>query len=104
MRNSRGGLRGIPCPDRAGATPASARSHRRKGHGEVSSPKDRPFRRMEIAAYLNPPWGDLTADARSTTRRWLEAGKSGASSSICKADRRLRDNQPWEHENVPFVT
>src|SRR5215472_15205651 len=51
MRNSRGGLSGIPCPDRAGATPASARSRRGKAHEEVSSPTDRPHRRMEISAF-----------------------------------------------------
>ena len=25
-------------------------------------------------------------------------GNRGASSSICEADRRLRDDQPWEHD------
>src|SRR5215831_4580795 len=98
MRNLRGGLRDTPCPDRACATPPSARSRRGKAHGEVSSPKDRPHWRTEIAAYLNPPSSDLTAEARSTTRRWLKVGNRGASSSICKADRRLGDDQPWEHE------
>src|SRR5215472_12964367 len=97
MKNSRGGLRDIPCRGRAGATPASARSRRGKAHGGASGTKDRPFRRTEIAAYLNPPSSDLTAEARRTTRRWLKVGNRGGSSSICSADRRLRDDQPWEH-------
>src|SRR5215470_17428334 len=98
MQNSRGGLRDIPCRGRAGATPASARSRRGKAHGRASETKDRPFRRTEIAAYLNPPSSDLTAEARRTTRRWLKVENRGASSSICSADRRLRDDQLWEHE------
>src|SRR5215831_5523587 len=98
MRNWRGGLRGIPCPDRAGAMPASARPRRGKAHGEVSAPEDRPLRRREIAACLDPPSGDVTSEVQSTTWRWLKVGNRGASSSLCEADRRLRDDQPWGHE------
>src|SRR5215472_16359279 len=78
MKNSRGGLRDIPCRGRAGATPASARSRRGKAHGRASGTKDRPFRRTEIAAYLNPPSSDLSAEARRTTRRWLKVENRGA--------------------------
>src|SRR5262249_7910736 len=41
-------------------TPASARSRRQKAHEEVSSPKNRPHRRMEISAYPSPSCSDLT--------------------------------------------
>ena len=60
MRNSRDGLGGIPSPGRAGAPPASARSHPAKVSGEAFGPKGRPFRQRVIAVYRTQPWWDLT--------------------------------------------
>src|ERR1700725_538 len=50
MRNSRGGLGGIPSPGRADAPPASARSRQVKARGQVCGRKGRPFRQRVIAA------------------------------------------------------
>src|SRR5260370_35646389 len=60
MRNSRGGLGGIPSPSRAGAPPKCARSHRAKVREQVCGRKSRPFRQREIAVYRTQPWCDLT--------------------------------------------
>src|SRR5262249_7872423 len=56
MKNSLGALHGIRSPDKAGATPASSRSHWVRVRAGAYGPKDRPSRQREIAAYPYPPW------------------------------------------------
>src|SRR5215472_5949395 len=56
MKNSPGALHGIRSPDKAGATPASSRSHWVRVRAGAYGPKDRPSRQREIAAYPYPPW------------------------------------------------
>ena len=63
MRNSRGGLGGIPFPGISGAPPAFARSRQAKAPGEVFGLKSRPSRRKVIAVYRTLPWCDLTPNS-----------------------------------------
>ena len=67
MRNPRGGLRDTQSRGRAGAKPASARFRRRKARGWVFGLRHQPARRMEIAAYPNPPCSDLTSKCTGRT-------------------------------------
>src|SRR2546423_14178303 len=106
MRNSRGGLRDIPSRGRAGEKPASARPRQGRGREQVSSPKNRPFRRREIGVYPNPTCGDLTPKRKRQDDFAVgEAATLGTGAHsreqrpAVSADRSQRDPQ-----NVPFVT
>src|SRR5438445_4589972 len=64
MRNSRGGLGDIPSPGKAGAPPASARSHRGTARELLTGLKGWPFRQRVIVASRSLTWIDFTPTCR----------------------------------------